>query len=158
MRYFVLNSLFFYTTSTAYIAMCATIEYIGVYLDPNATLPTSIGICTTSGLLIMLSLLLIYFLLDRFIYENEFWSIWTPYLFVAYAFICPPLRQLSFIETDIVSDNRNYYLLWALFSTTILVICTRLYRRVSLRYRRTMKKTRINSYFSAINSRLQDNS
>jgi hypothetical protein len=132
--------------------MCAIVEYIGIYLDPNITLPKTTSICTTIGLLIIFFFLLIYFLLDRCIYENEFWPIWTPYLFIAYAFICPPLRQLSLLESDIVSNNFNYYLFWVLFSFTVLIICIRLYRQISITCRPTKKKIRISSHIEQITS------
>jgi hypothetical protein len=132
--------------------MCATVEYIGIYIDPNATLPNSTSTCTTIGLLIIFILLLIYFLLDQLVYENEFWSIWTPYFFIAYAFICPPLRQLSLFENEIASNNFNYYLLWALFSFTILIISLRLYRQISIVYRQGKKKIRISSHIEQITS------
>jgi len=154
-HYFVLNSLFFYTTSIAYSTMCAIVESIGIYLDPNAILPKSIHICTTIGLLIIFILLFIYFLFDRFIYENEFWSIWTPYLFIAYTFICPPLRQLSFLESDIVSNNFNYYLLWTVFCFTTMIICIRLYRQISITCRQTKKKIRISSHIEQITSGIE---
>jgi hypothetical protein len=132
--------------------MCATVEYIGIYIDPNATLPNSTSTCTTIGLLIIFILLLIYFLLDQLVYENEFWSIWTPYFFIAYAFICPPLRQLSLLENEIASNNFNYYLLWALLSFTILIISLRSYRQISIVYRQGKKKIRISSHIEQITS------
>jgi hypothetical protein len=124
--------------------MCAIVEYIGIYLDLNAALSTSTSICTTIGLLMIYFFLFVYFLVDQFVYNNEFWSIWTPYLFIAYAFICPPLRQVSLLETDIVSSNLNFYLLWGLFMMTVLMICLRLYRQMK-------KKKRINSHDEHIN-------
>jgi hypothetical protein len=132
--------------------MCATVEYIGIHLDPNLTLPRSTGICTTIGLLIIFIFLLIYFLLDRLIYENEFSSIWTPYLFIAYVFICPPLRQLSLLESDVVSNNFNYYLFWALFSFTLLIIIIRLYRQISIICRQRKKKIRMSSNIERVTS------
>jgi hypothetical protein len=149
LHYFVLNSLFLYTTSIAYSIMCATVEYIGIYLDPNATSIKVTSTCTTIGLSIIFVLVLIYFLLDQLVYENEFWSIWTPYFFIAYAFICPPLRQLSLIENF---DNFNYYLLWALFTFIILIISLRLYRQISIVYRQRKKKIRISSHIEQITS------
>jgi hypothetical protein len=143
-----LNSLFLYTISIVYLTMCATVECIGIYLDPNAVLPRSTTICTTIGLSIILFLLLVYFLLDRFIYENEFRSIWTPYLFITYVFICPPLRQLSFLESDLVSNNFNYYLFWVLFSLSVLIICMRLYRQMA-------KQIRISSHIEQVTSRIE---
>jgi hypothetical protein len=147
-RYFVLNSLFLYTTSIVYSTVCAIVEYIGIYIDPNATLPTSASICTTSGLSIVIFLLLVYFLLDRFVYENEFRSIWTPYLFIAYAFICPPLRHVSLLETDSLSNNLNYYFFWILFGLTILLVCIRLYRQISIKCR----QIRVNSHIEQVAS------
>lgn len=134
--------------------MCAIVEYIGIYLDPNATLPSSTSICTTIGLLIIFFLLLIYFLLDRCVYENEFWSIWTPYLFIAYVFICPPLRQLSLLENDAVSNDFNYYLFWVLFSFTILLIVMRVYRQISMACSQRKKKIRISSHIEQVTSGL----
>jgi hypothetical protein len=129
--------------------MCATVEYIGIHLDPNATSTIVTSTCTTIGLLIIFIFVVIYFLLDQLMYENEFWSIWTPYVFIAYAFICPPLQQLSFIEN---TNDFNYYLLWALFSFTILVIFIRFYRQVSSVCRQRMKKIRISSHIEQITS------
>jgi hypothetical protein len=107
--------------------------------------------------LIIFILLLIYFLLDQLVYENEFWSIWTPYFFIAYAFICPPLRQLSLLENEIASNNFNYYLLWALLSFTILIISLRSYRQISIVYRQGKKKIRISSHIEQITSGTDDN-
>jgi hypothetical protein len=152
LRYFVLNSLFLYTTSIAYSSTCAIVEYLGIYLDPNATEPTSTRFCTTIGLLIMFFLLLIYFLLDRFVYEHEFRSIWTPYLFVAYVFICPPLRQVALLETDATSNRFNSALLWMLFGSAVLMMCLRLYRRLMVKCKASKKKTRISSQIEEITS------
>ncbi|CAF1209633.1 unnamed protein product [Rotaria sordida] len=154
-RYFILNSLFLYTTSIAYTTICATIEYIGIYLDLNSTLPISISVCTTIGLLIILFLLLVYFLLDQFMYKNEFWSIWTPYLFIAVAFIDLPLRQLSLFEQDIIENNLNYYLYWVLCSMNILLICIRLCRQIFLTCCPTTKKIHINSHTEQVTSGTQ---
>ncbi|CAF2758341.1 unnamed protein product [Rotaria sp. Silwood2] len=151
-RYFVLNSLFLYTMSIAYTTMCATVEYIGIYLDLNATLPLSISTCTTIGFSIMLFLLFVYFLLDQFIYKNEFWSIWTPYLFIAFAFIGPPLHQLSFLETDIIQNDLNYYLYLILCGMTILMLSIRLCRQICFTCCRTKKKKRINSQTEQVTS------
>jgi hypothetical protein len=104
--------------------MCAIVEYIGIYLDLNPALSASTSVCTRIGLVIMYVFIFIYFLLDRFVYENEFRSIWTPYFFITYAFICPPLRQVSLLETDMVL---NYYLFWGLFSMSVLMLCMRVF-------------------------------
>ena len=147
-----MNSLFLYTTLIAYLTTCAIVEYIGVYLDPNATSPTSTGFSTTIGLIIMFFLLLIYFLLDRFVYDHEFQTIWTPYLFIAYVFICPPLRQSALLETDMISNNLNYYLFWLVFTSAILMIFIRLYRQISSKYGRSKKRIRISSHIEQISS------
>ncbi|CAF1589707.1 unnamed protein product [Rotaria sp. Silwood1] len=151
-RYFVLNSLFLYTILIAYATMCATIEYIGMYLDLHATVPISINICTTIGLSIILFLLVMYFFLDQFIYKNEFWSIWTPYLFIIFAFIGPPLRQLSFFEIDVIQNDLNYYLYWILCSITILILSIRLFRQIFVICCRTTKKKSINSHTEQVTS------
>ena len=126
LRYFVLNSLFLYTTTIAYSSMCATVEYLGIYLDPDAIHPKTISTCTTIGLMMIFFLLLIYFLFDQLVYEREFSSIWTPYLFIAYAFICPPLRSLSFLETE---NHFNSFLFWVLFCFTLSIMVTRFFRQ-----------------------------
>lgn len=126
LRYFLLNSLFLYMTIVAYSAMCASMEYLGIYLDPDAIKPETISICTTLGLSIIFFLLFIYFLFDQWIYTIEFSSIWTPYLFIAYVFICPPFRSLSFLETE---THLNYYLFWVLFVFTLFLIIIRFLRK-----------------------------
>ncbi|CAF1168589.1 unnamed protein product [Adineta steineri] len=150
LRYFVLNSLFLYTTSVAYSTTCAIIEYIGIHLDPNTVSPTFTSICTTIGLTIMLFLLFIYYLLDQFVYKDEFRSIWTPYLFIGYIFIYPPLRQLSLLDTDVNSNNLNYYLFWIFCTITILMICIRLYQQISVKCKRSKKKIRISSHIDQV--------
>ena len=155
LRYFVLNSLFLYATLIAYSTMCATVEYIGIRLDPNVVLPKTTNVCTTIGLLIMFLLLLAYFLLDRLVYEEEFWSVWTPYLFIAYVFICPPLRQVAFLENETVSNQFNHYLLWVLFGFTLLIICMRLYRQISFGCRRRKQKIRISSHIEQVTSGIE---
>ena len=124
-------------------------ECLGVHRDPDATVPTSIGTCTTVGYLMILSYLVIYFLLDRFVYEEVGRSIWAPYLFLAYVFICPPWRQLSSLNSDSATHRINDSLLWVLFSLTILMICIRVYLQVS-RQRRSTKKVRISSHIEQV--------
>lgn len=148
-RHFILNSLFLYTTSIVYLSICATVEYIGIYLDPHAILPLSTSICTTIGLLTVFIIVFIYFLIDRLIYENEFWSIWTPYLFLLYAFLCPPLRQVSLLENEIISSQFNYYLFWIVFGFILLLLCLRVYQQIAIGFR---KKIRINSNIDEIKS------
>ncbi|CAF0937992.1 unnamed protein product [Adineta ricciae] len=152
LRYFVLNSLFLYTTSVAYSTICAIVEYIGIYLDPNAVSSTSISFCTTIGLIVMFFLLLIYFLLDLFVYEQEFRSIWTPYLFTGYVFICPPLRETILFEPETISNNVNYYLFWLVFSSAMLMVLIRLYRQISLKCGKSKKRIRISSNIEQISS------
>ncbi len=142
-RYFVLNSLFLYTTSIGYLTICSSIECIAFHLDPNVTFQT---LATTIGLSIVCILVSIYFLLDQFVYENEFRSIWTPYLFMTIIFICPPLRQLLPTETYLITDDLNFYLLWALFSTTILMLLIRICRELFLKYRAMKLKSLMKSY------------
>ncbi|CAF1007993.1 unnamed protein product [Adineta steineri] len=134
-RCFILNSLFLYTTSIGYLTICNSIECISLHLFSNLT---SI---TTIGLLIALSLLIIYFLLDYFIYKNEFQLILSPYLFTAIAFLCPPLHELLSNESLIIENNLNFYLHWALFSTTILMILIHICRKISIKYRAMKNKT-----------------
>jgi len=103
----------------------------------------SLTSATIVGLSIVFILLLIYFFLDQFIYENEFRSIWTPYLFIAIAFHCPPLRHLLSNETDLVPIDFNFYLLWAVFITTILIILIRIGRQIFIKYREIKRKSRL---------------
>lgn len=128
-RYFILNSLFLYTTVVAYLAINFAIEQYAHYLTPyieTITLPT------TLGLSIAYVLLIVYFLFDRFIYENEFWPIWTPYLFITMIFICPPLRHFITEESQLITEGLNYYLLWILFLTTIIMMVVRIWRQIYL--------------------------
>ncbi|CAF3396202.1 unnamed protein product [Rotaria sp. Silwood1] len=141
-RYFVLNCLFLYTATIGYLTICASIEYFTVYLDSYFKLST---LPTTMGLSSVFILLLIYFLLDRFIYENEFYSIWTPYLFITIVFICPPLRRLLSSEIYLITDGLNFYLLWALFTTTIIMMLIRLYRQIFIKYEEMKRKQRIHA-------------
>ncbi len=135
-RYLVLNCLFLYTTSIAYLTICSIIECLAFHFDPTVQ---SLTLITTIGLSIVLILLLIYFLLDQLIYENEFRSIWTPYLFIAIIFPCPPLRKLLTNEID----DWNVYFLWALFSITILIISIRIVRQLWINYRQRKTKAAI---------------
>ncbi|UJR09786.1 hypothetical protein I4U23_014013 [Adineta vaga] len=152
LRYFVLNSLFLYTTSIVYSTICAIVEYIGIYLDPHVILSTTTSFCTTIGLIMIFFLLVIYFILDRFVYEHEFRTIWTPYVFITYLFLCPPLRQSALFETDSISNDVNYYLFWMIFSSAVLMIFIRLYRQISSNYGQSKKKIRISSHIEQITS------
>jgi hypothetical protein len=143
----VLNSLFLYTTSVGYLTICAFIECIAFHFDPNVG---SVTLATRTGLSIVFILLLIYFILDQFIYNIELGSIWTPYLFIAIVSICPPLRTLSSIETVLIPDDINFYLLWTLFSTTILMILIRIGRRIFIKYRQMRAKSRVNPYIGEV--------
>ena len=151
-RYFILNSLFLYTTAMIYSTMCACIECLGLHWDPNVNQSTSMHQYTTIGLAVTLVALLVYFLFDRCVYEKEFRSIWTPYLFVGYIFICPPLRQLSLLETNGVTDPTNYYLLWIIFGVCLLMVIVRLGRQLSMRCGKMRKKIRISSHIEQITS------
>ncbi|CAF3255305.1 unnamed protein product [Rotaria socialis] len=139
-RHFILNSLFLYTTSIAYTTMCATVEYVGTHMDRDVGLPISLSIGTTIGLSIILFLLIVYFILDLFFYKNEFRSIWTPYLFIVYIFNGSTLRQLSFLETDNMSNDLNYYLCGALCCSTLLIMIILLCRQIFVKCCRKMKK------------------
>ncbi|CAF1994104.1 unnamed protein product [Rotaria magnacalcarata] len=144
-RHFIMNSLFLYTTSIAYTAMCATVEYVGMHLDRDVVLPISISIGTTIGLSIILFLQIVYFILDLFIYKNEFRSIWTPYLFIVYIFSGSTLRQLSFLETDNMLNDLNYYLYGALCCSALLMLIILLFRQIFVKCCRKTKKARASS-------------
>lgn len=147
-----MNSLFLYTTTIAYSATCAVVEYLGLHFDRTDVTAATTHFCTTVGLLIVLVLLLSYFLLDRCVYEHEFRSIWTPYLFIGYVFICPPLRQSALLETDATSNQVHAYLLWAIFSSAVLMVLVRVYRRIASKCRSAKKKIRISSQIEEITS------
>ena len=123
-----------YTTSISYLTICASIECIAFHFDPDAAVVT---LATRIGLSIIFILLL-----DRFVYENEFRSIWTPYIFIAIAFICPLL--------SLITDYFNYYLHWAFFSTTILIILFRISGYIVIKYRQMKAKSRINKYIEPV--------
>ncbi len=89
---------------------------------------------------------MIYLFLDQFIYENEFRSIWTPYLFLAITFHCPPLRRLLLNEIDLITNDLNYYLFWVLFITIILIILIRISRQIYVKYREKKTKSRVRSF------------
>ncbi|UJR36315.1 hypothetical protein I4U23_029043 [Adineta vaga] len=127
-RYFVLNSLFLYTTSIGYMTICSLIECVAFHFN------TDLALVTTIGLSIGLVFLIIYFLLDQFIYEDEFQSIWTPYLFLTIVSLSPLLNQ--FISTD--TNPWNIYFGWILFTLATIMILTRIVR-YKLRQCRTMK-------------------
>lgn len=129
-RYFILNCLFLYTTSIVYLTICSFLETIAVYFDPTKS------IMTTIGLSIVLILCLVYFLLDQLIYENEFRSIWTPYLFLAIIFHCPLFGH----EINSISDHWNSYIFWAIFITIILFILIRISRQIFIKYRERKQK------------------
>ena len=151
-RYFILNSLFLYTTAMIYSTMCACLECLGLHWDGNVTQSTSMHRYTTIGLAVTLVCLLIYFLFDRCVYEKEFRSIWTPYLFVAYTFICPPLRQLSLPETNGVTDPTNQYLFWIIFVASLLMMIIRFCRQLAMKCGQRGKKIRISSHIEQITS------
>ncbi|CAF2124134.1 unnamed protein product [Rotaria magnacalcarata] len=144
-RHFILNSLFLYATTVVYLAICAAIEHFTYYLSSyfqRVTLPTTLGL---SAALILLT---IYFLLDQFVYEKEFYSIWTPYLFVTVIFIAPPFRDYVASEVHLITQGLNYYLLWALFITAMLMILIRLWRQTSMKYNEMKKKKKQNNLHS----------
>ncbi|CAF0928688.1 unnamed protein product [Rotaria sordida] len=152
MHYFILNCLFLYTTTIVYLTICSSIENFIIYLDSYFKLPT---LPTTIGLSSVFILLLIYFLLDRFVYENEFYSIWTPYLFITIIFICPPLRRLLSSDIYLITDGLNFYLLWILFSITIIMILIRLYRQIFIKYEEMKRKQRIHSFIEQVNFEIE---
>jgi len=129
-RYFILNCLFLYTTSIVYLTICSSIEIFAFHFNPNQS------IITTIGLSIVLILLLLYFLLDQLIYEYEFRSIWTPYLFLAIIFHCPLFGH----EINSIPDNWNSYILWSIFLTTIFLILIRISRQIFIKYREKKRK------------------
>lgn len=132
-----MNSVFLYTISIGYLTLCSSIESFTFYLGLNFNRVES---ATTIGILIVLFLLLIYFVLDQFVYEAEFWSIWTPYLFVGIIFNAPSLRQLLSAEPYIISNELNFYLHWALFGTTIMITLIRVGRQLYTVYQQRKKK------------------
>lgn len=130
-RYFVLNSLFLYTISIIYLTVCSFIEYIAFHFDSTAkSLPTT----TSISFIVVWLLVVIYYLLDQLVYTTEFHSVWTPYLFLALVFHCPPLRQFFDNETIFKHDDRNAYLLWTLSSTILLFIFIRIGQQLSMKY------------------------
>jgi len=141
LRYVVLNGLFLYTTSVVYSTVSLFVEYYGGYVDSHLDPPipfASTNLCGTIGLSVGIVLLLIYFCFDQFVYSKEFQTIWSPYIFVFVAFLCPPLRKLGPIQQDIPFNDRHVYLLWTIFSLTTTMIVIRLIRNIYNRYR-TMK-------------------
>lgn len=138
-RYFVLNSLFLYTTSIIYLTICSAIEHVAFHFDPTAdSIPTT----TSIGFVLFGILLIIYHLLERWIYKEECRSVWTPYLFFAVVFHCPPLRKYVPNEKIFATDDRNYYLLWALSSTIIVLILIRIGQQLFLQYRQNQRRMR----------------
>ena len=87
-------------------------------------------------------LLIIYHVLERWIYKEECRSVWTPYLFFAVVFHCPPLRKYFPKEKIFATDDRNYYLLWGLSSTIIVLILIRIGQQLFLRYRQNQRRMR----------------
>ncbi|CAF3333981.1 unnamed protein product [Rotaria socialis] len=144
-RYFILNSLFLYSTTVIYLAICAAIEQFIYYISSYFQMML---FPTTLGLSVALILLTIYFLLDQFVYENEFYSIWTPYLFVAVIFIAPPFRSYISSELHLITQGLDYYLLWALFITAMLMILIRLWRQISMKYNEMKKKKKQNNLYA----------
>ena len=100
---------------------------------------------TTIGLLIIFTFLVIYFLLDQFVYEREFRPIWTPYLFIATAFNHLPLRPLSPTEMNLVMSNFNFSFIWILFGITIMMIFIRIGRQLHITWRAMKTKKRIHT-------------
>ena len=137
-RYFVLNSIFLYTMTVSYTGICAGIEWIGLSFTIRPSLAVQIG------LILIVTFLLLYSLFDRFVYREEFRSIWTPYLFFGYIFLCPPLRSVAFLESDPFND----LLFWLIFIISIWMIVTRLISQCRTR----KKKTRINSNIEQISA------
>jgi hypothetical protein len=136
-RYFVLNCLFLYTTSIVYLTICSSIEAFAVHFDPSKS------IITTIGFSIVLIILLVYFLLDQFVYENEFRSIWTPYLFIGIMFHCPLFTH----EINFISDHWNSYILWSIFLLTTILISIRISRQIFIKYyerKRKLLRIRLN--------------
>jgi succinate-acetate transporter protein len=130
--------------------MCACLESFGLYVDPNAAIEVTTQHCTSIGLVTIFIGLVIYSIFDRFVYEHEYRSIWTPYLFIVYAFICPPWRALPLIETDVFYYRTNYYLLWTIFTVVLFMFCIRIYRQLRVRCVERKKKTRISSQIEQI--------
>lgn len=144
-RYFVLNSLFLYTTSIVYLTICSAIEYVAFHFDPSAE---SISTTTIIGFVLFWILLMIYYFLDQWIYKEECRSIWTPYLFFAMAFHCPPIRQYFPKEKIFPSTDRNYYLLWILSSTILILILLRIGRQLFVQCRQNQRRRRRLSFTS----------
>lgn len=133
LRYILLNSLFLYTTSIGYLAFCVSMQCLALHVDAETPLFTTIGLST--GILSVVT----YVFLDRLVYREEFRSIWTPYLCMAVAASCLPLRQLVPEETYPLLDRWGHVLPWAGFGAIALVLVIRV--SVSLLRRCRTKKT-----------------
>ena len=131
-RHFVLNCLFFYTTSIGYMTICSSIECIAFHFEEQ------LSCIKTIGLSIALLLLITYFILDQFVYRAEFRSIWTPYLFLSTVFLSSRLQQFLSTELDTNPDARNVYLSWTISGVIISLMLIRIVR-LRLRKPRTMK-------------------
>ena len=128
-----------------YSTVCATIESLGLNFTPNPSIFPSLHQYTTMGLLIFLLLILLYSIFDIWIYKKEFRSIWTPYIFFGYIFLCSPWRQNS-------STNNfhpvNEILLWSIFVVSVGMFVVRFVRLT--RMKSSKKKIRINSHIEQI--------
>ncbi|CAF1083039.1 unnamed protein product [Adineta ricciae] len=133
-RHFVLNCLFLYTTSIGYITICSSIECLTFHFEEQ------LSFIRTIGLLIGLLLLIIYFIFDQLVYQEEFQSIWTPYLFLTTVFLSSRLQQFFTTEPepDPNPDTRNVCLSWTISGMIVLLMSIRIVR-LKLRKSRTMK-------------------
>ncbi|CAF0783192.1 unnamed protein product [Adineta ricciae] len=131
-RHFVLNCLFLYATSIGYITICSSIECIAFHFEEQ------LSFIRTIGLLISLLLFITYFILDQLVYQEEFQSIWTPYLFLATVFLSSRLQQFFTTEPDPNPDTQNVYLSWTISGMIVLLVSIRIIR-LKFRKSRTMK-------------------
>ena len=131
-RHFVLNCLFLYTTSIGYVTICSSIECIAFHFEEQLSL------IRTIGLLISVVFFITYFILDQLVYQEEFQSIWTPYLFLAIVFLCSRLQQFFTTEPNPNPDTRNVCISWSICGLIVLMVSIRIVR-LKLRKSRTMK-------------------
>ena len=141
-----------YTTSIIYSTICTAIEWFGAHFHAESVSLVAVDIPTSIGLTVILVLLLIYSCLEHMVYWQELRSVWTPYLFLLIAFVCPPLRPWVFIQSDPTNKEWHDYLFWALFGTTMLMLCVRSIRQGSRKCRELRKKLRVQSYLKQVNS------
>lgn len=148
LRYFVLNSLFLYTTSIIYLTICSAIECFAYHLDSTKI---SSSLLTTICLSSTIIIILIYFLLDRFVYDNEFRSIWTPYLFLAVIFYDTSMNQYYKQEKD-----SNTYLYYSTFILIIFLLLVHFSRQIYLKCCQRKKQSHINSYHDKKNFKTEN--